>query len=856
MIMRLALFVSCVCLGFVSFVEAREPITTAIVPDDPKAIPAVFVYEPSSGKSRPITTGGLIHNATDLPLSVPIDWAAANAVEDASWTLEGFVRPSDAEMQLAPRGMAIPMRVEFADAGAAVEIMIYRSTPPHSYPWWEAHFIPRDGRRVTLTRPLYRGLTHANTEVWRHAAVVWDAKERRLSFFLDYTQLASQVLTEEQAAQLAKPSQLWIDGQEKEHLFRGGIQQVRLSPAKLEPHAFLRASAVEISDVNFRSEPGPLPRESGYVDLKLRYGAIGDGKHDDTAALQGAFTELANRVPIEYNTLYIPPGEYLISDTVQWNRFLIVQGAGRDKTTIRLKDNCAGFDNPEKPKPAVANGWQPWGEWGRGAGNVIGNYLFDLTIDVGAGNPGAVGLDHHANNHGCIENVTIQAAPNSGAIGLSLLRPWNGPALVKHVRIDGFDIGIAATHREYSMTFEFLELAGQRTVGIQNRGDILAIRRLKSQNSVPAIRNTGGTSMISLLDSELSGGSPEVCAIENSAGLFARNVTTRGYRAALQDDDQIIDGATITEFVDQKPTMLFPGEAKSLNLTIEDTPDVPWGDAANWTNIESFAHLRGERGDWAPAIQAAIDSGTETIFFPPGFYGVDSTVSIRGQVRRLIGMRNRIGGTERLPAGQPALRFDRPLSAGESPLAVTIERLDLGSLEHASPHTLVLRHTTPESYWNTEGCGKLFIEDSVSNDFDFRFPQQVWARQWNVESHDTGPCIRCNQTTLWALGFKTEYESEKLAARNGSRVEIFGSFIYPNTKLPDDRPIFTIVNSDFAVSYGTSVYSANFRTQIRETQGDVTREFMSADGVFFGPRQRVSLFVSRGRNATPGNGNE
>jgi hypothetical protein len=845
---RPALFASCICLGLVTLGHAREPIITAILPNDASAVPAAFVYEPSTGKSRPMSEAAIVRAAAELPASVPVDWAATDEAQAESWTLEGFVRPSQAEMELAPRGIAIPMRLEFADSGAVVEIMIYRSTPPHSYPWWEAHFIPEDGRRVTLTRAMYKGLTHANSDVWRHAAVSWDAAERRLSYFLDYTQLASQVLTEEQAAQLSTPSQLWIGGHNKEHAFQGGCQQVRISPGKLEPHDFLRASSIELSDVDFRSEPGPLPPAMGYVDLKLRYGAIGDGQHDDTAALQRAFAELANRVPIEYNTLYIPPGEYLISDTVQWTRFLVVQGAGRDKTTIRLKDNCPGFDHPEKLKPAVANGWQPWGEWGRGAGNVIGNYLFDLTIDVGAGNPGAVGLDHHANNHGCIENVTIRAAPNSGAVGLSLLRPWNGPAIVKHVRIEGFDIGIAATHREYSMTFEFLELAGQRTVGIQNRGDILAIRKLKSHNSVPAIRSTGGTTMISLLDSELSGGSPEVCAIENSAGLFARNVTTLGYRAALQHDDQVIDGATITEFVDQKPTMLFPGEARSLSLKIEDTPDVPWGDPASWTNIESFAQMRGERGDWAPAIQAAIDSGTETIFFPPGSYAVDSTVSLRGQVRRLIGMRNRIAGSERLPAGQPALRFDRPLLSGESPVAVSIDRMEVGPLEHASPHTLVLRHTAPESYWNAEGSGKLFIEDSVSNDFDFRYPQQVWARQWNVESHDTGPCIRCNGTTLWALGFKTEYESEKLAARNGSRVEIFGAFIYPVNAIPDDRPIFTLQNSDAAISYGTSVYVANHRVQIREAQDTVTREFLSADGVFFGPRQRVSLFVSRGRD--------
>ena len=43
------------------------------------------------------------------------------------------------------------------------------------------------------------------------------------------------------------------------------------------------------------------------------YGAKGDGKTDDTQALQKAFDKLGNGV-----TIYLPPGRYLISDTLKW----------------------------------------------------------------------------------------------------------------------------------------------------------------------------------------------------------------------------------------------------------------------------------------------------------------------------------------------------------------------------------------------------------------------------------------------------------------------------------------------------------------------------------------------------------
>jgi non-canonical (house-cleaning) NTP pyrophosphatase len=53
---------------------------------------------------------------------------------------------------------------------------------------------------------------------------------------------------------------------------------------------------------------------------------------------------------------------------------------------IRLKDNSPGFDDPNKPK-IVLSVYQ-----GQGTGDVMHSYVRNLTVDVGRGNPGAVGL--------------------------------------------------------------------------------------------------------------------------------------------------------------------------------------------------------------------------------------------------------------------------------------------------------------------------------------------------------------------------------------------------------------------------------------------------------------------------------
>jgi hypothetical protein len=194
---------------------------------------------------------------------------------------------------------------------------------------------------------------------------------------------------------------------------------------------------------------------------------------------------------------------------VSWTRFLIVQGAGRDRTILRLPDRTPRFGDAARPDALLYAGWASWRErtGTRNAGNVIGNYLFDLTIDTGRGNAGAVALSFHSNNHGSIENVTIRSSDGAGDRGLDFSPNWPGPTLIKNVTIDGFDTGIFTRAAEYSLVFEDMTLLNQRQIAILNDANILSIRRLTSLNRVPVIC-TGGWGMVTLLDSELRAQQP------------------------------------------------------------------------------------------------------------------------------------------------------------------------------------------------------------------------------------------------------------------------------------------------------------------------------------------------------------
>ena len=559
------------------------------------------------------------------------------------------------------------------------------------------------------------------------------------------------------------------------------------------------------------------PADANLINVQ-DYGAKGDGITDDTEAIRQAVVENI----MLHRTIYFPAGTYLVSDTIEWRRedgkfgsFLTWQGEGIGQTVIKLQDRAAPFQNQASPQAIVRTG-SIGTENGKGP-RAHSNYFFDLTIDVGKDNPGAIGLDFNASNTGAVENVEIISPDAQGAVGLELTNEV-GPCLIKNLTVKGFDIGINISEALYGITLENINLERQNQVGILNNSNVVSIRRLFSSNSVPAFINKGDWSGPSvIIDSELTGGSSKQVAIENSVPLLARNVSIEGYKAAVKNGEELITDSHIAEFVSSDPINLFDSPQASLNLPIEETPKFVDNDLNNWINIQSYGANPDDDVDDSDAIEQAMNSGKATVYFPNGKYQLAQPVIVKDGVRRILGFNSSIEA----PNGLFRFENDR--------YPVIVERFNCftGSncgLENAASQPVVLRHSTGPIVSTTSENGTWFIENVVAPKFQLGRGQKLYARQLNLESPPPEPLLKNDGGQVWVLGYKTEFGNTVSATSNGGKTEILGALFYPSQGV-EDPTIPVILNQDSSVSatYREIAFGSTYEIEIQEIRHGKTR---------------------------------
>jgi hypothetical protein len=584
------------------------------------------------------------------------------------------------------------------------------------------------------------------------------------------------------------------------------------------------------------------PADAGVIDVtKPPYNAKGDGKTDDTNALQRVLNDYTGK----RNLIFLPNGVYLISRSLvlplrnpQGNMsygFTNIQGQSRKGAVLRLSDNA--FTDPSKPVAVLDSGRHGSADW-------FHNSVQNLTIDIGRGNSGAIGLRFFSNNTGCVRDVTIRSRDGWGVVGLDLAyNDMNGPLLIQNLTVQGFQVGVLCGNSVNSQTFSHLRLENQRECGLRNQGQCLAIENLVAVGSRIAVDNRSG--QMALIGAKLTGinKSESPSAIVNTGDLYARRVQASRYGQAIQDgtgEKQNLTLSPIKEWVSSPAVTLFSTVPTALNLPVQQTPEVPWDDPKTWASPFQFGAKREEGADISDGLQRAIDSGATTVYIPTGAWRITKTIVVRNNVRRILGM------AAYLIPDEPVNSQDAPYFRIEDGTAkvVVLERISSGfggkkiyGIQNNTARTVVLRDSEFYAYRNQAGAGALFVENVVAGTFTFT-GQTVWARQLNQESEGTH--ITNAGGTLWILGLKTERGGTLVATQDGGRSEILGGLCYTTTagKL---APMFTNVEASVSVTLGERCYTGDpYTVIVSETRQGQTRTLPNTSPDYKG---RLVLYV-------------
>lgn len=513
-----------------------------------------------------------------------------------------------------------------------------------------------------------------------------------------------------------------------------------------------------------------FPADAGIINVR-DFGAIGDGISDDTKAINSALTASGEDTGAKFwqdKIVYFPNGTYLVSDALnkkyangKFASGAIIIGESKEKTIIKLMDNLREYQDKTHPKAVIftssklldgtaTSGGKDYENKGEG-NDAYANFVENMTVDVGSGNAGAIGIDYLANNFGAIRNVRVKAETGSGSIGISMTRKWIGPALLENVEIEGFDVGIAVDNTEYGVTLENIALNGQKMVGLSNNHNAISANNLRIDGTPQAILNQLKDGLITQADDRTKWHLPIKYPPEAPQDNIQNWVR-------VENNNEYASPAIRKAFASGASTIYFPHGIYNISENIE-IPRTVRRIVGMFSTIHAVqnrsSNFRRDVGFFAVASDGKSLT-IEKLAFDNSDLGEQVAVSVSG--KRSVVLRDIVG------AGVTTLKREK---------------------------------TGGEAFLENTCCGK--IEISGKNG--------VWARQLNSEGG--GVRITNDGSPLWILGIKTEQNCTILENKNGANSEIIGGLIYMVQPTATPLPAFINKNSRLQASYVEEVFNKN-----------------------------------------------
>jgi len=255
---------------------------------------------------------------------------------------------------------------------------------------------------------------------------------------------------------------------------------------------------------------------------------------------------------------------------------------------------------------------------------------------------------------------------------------------------------------------------------------------------------------------------------------------------------------------------------------------VPWDDPKDWAVITDYGATMDGKTDDSDALQRAIDSGKTTVCLPRGTMALKKPITIRANVRRLIGCEAFIkcpspieGSANLFTVGQssePTLVVERfacwfwdnhsGVNFIDNPTGRSLVLRELGDVENCTDWTMgnVI-----------SGPGELFVED-VTGRFHLQPGVRAWMRYVNPETNqdqrqetlDSQWHLRNDGGQLWILGIKTEGPGPVIITRQAGATELLGGLMYSSGGArTQEQPAFIVEDSKASFVISEANFSDN-----------------------------------------------
>jgi hypothetical protein len=384
---------------------------------------------------------------------------------------------------------------------------------------------------------------------------------------------------------------------------------------------------------------------------------VGDGRADDTAAVQSALDTARDKTG--HGIVFLPSGRYRISRTLLVPAGVRIFGVGKTRPLLMLGDNTPGFqtglammivftgsDQYQVGKvPVPVPGIIPAGTEVRDANSgTFYSAMSNIDIELGQGNPAAAAIRFRLAQHGFLSHMDFRLG--SGFAGIyqagnemedvhffggryGIVTEKTSPAWQFTLIDSTFDGQREAAIREHEVDLTLVNVAIRNTpVGIdidEGYSDSLWGKDVRFENvSKAGVVISSENSPFTQIgfDNAVAQGTPVFARFRESGRTIAG--AGASYRVASFSHGYAVPGlgqmgATATTSQITPLAKLPPLRAPA----IRSLPPV-----AQWSDVRSLGVKGDGQSDDTAALQRAIDTH-RVLYFPAGFYMVRGTLNLR-----------------------------------------------------------------------------------------------------------------------------------------------------------------------------------------------------------------------------------